>query len=127
VIARGAGAADEGGGTVLLVDDNAAMRALIRSVVAERTATVHECGDADSAVALYRRFRPDWVLMDIGLGGTDGIAATRAIRALDPDARIIIVTQHDDDAHREAAADAGALAYLLKDDLLRLNTLLAGS
>lgn len=112
---------------VLLVEDNTAMRALIRSLVEEITATVHECADGDTALALYERLRPDWVLMDITLAGTDGLAATRAIRRLDPDARVIIVTEHGDTPHRRAAAAAGVRGFLLKERLLELPALLSSA
>lgn len=109
----------------MIVDDNAAMRALIRNLVERDGSVVHECGDAETALALYPRLRPDWVLMDVKMGGMDGIAATRAIRASDPQARIIIVTEHRDEAFRRAAAAAGASAFVPKEDLLGLPGLLA--
>lgn len=110
--------------SVLVVEDNAEMRALIRSLVEEVTARVEECGDGESAVALYPRLRPDFVLMDIRMGGLDGIAATREIRQLDPAARIIVVTESSDDGDRLAALDSGASAFLRKERLLDLPGLL---
>lgn len=111
---------------VLLVEDNAAMRTLIRSLVESVAPTVHECADGETAVDLYARLRPDAVLMDINLGGMDGIAATRAIREADPDARVIIVTEHGDEGYRRAALAAGAEAFVLKENLLDLPAILAG-
>jgi two-component system response regulator DesR len=108
-----------------LVEDNAAMRTLIRSLVESVTPTVHECADGESAVDLYARLRPDAVLMDINLGGMDGIAATRAIREADPDARVIIVTENGDEGYRRAAEVAGASGFVLKQDLRGLPALLA--
>jgi CheY-like chemotaxis protein len=105
---------------VLVVEDNTAMRALIRSLVETVTSTIYECGDGRTATTLYERHRPDWVLMDISIPGIDGIAATRVIRQIDAGARIIVVTEHGDDAHRKAAAAAGASGFLIKDDLLEL-------
>lgn len=110
---------------VLLVEDNAAMRTLIRSLVESVAPTVHECADGETAVDLYARLRPDAVLMDINLGGMDGIAATRAIRDADPDARVIIVTEHGDEEYRRAALAAGASDFVLKQDLRELPALLA--
>ena len=109
---------------LLLVDDNASMRALIRSLVQD-VGAVHECGDGETAVELYARIHPDWVLMDIRLGEMDGIAATRAIRRLDPDARVIIVTEHEEQEYRGAAEAAGACGFVLKGNLLALPGLLA--
>ncbi len=60
----------------------------------------------------------------IRMSGLDGIQATRQIKAADPAAKIVIVTDYDDDALREAALDSGACAYALKDNLLDLLQLL---
>lgn len=108
---------------VMLVDDSPAMRALIRSVLEEITPSIHEFEDARSAVAACVRIRPDWVLMDIEMGGMDGIAATRALRRIDPDIRVVMVTAHGDDAYRRASAAAGATAFVLKENLLDLPSL----
>lgn len=112
---------------VLLIEDNVAMRALIRSMLEEVTTVIHERGDGRSALQAYADIRPDWVLMDIALPGLDGIAATRAICEADPDAHVIMVTAHGDAAYRRAAAHAGAAAFVLKADLLDLPTLLASA
>ena len=122
---RHTGPSGEGNGpVVLVVEDNTAMRTLIRSLVEEVAPVVHECEEGEHAVALYLRVRPDWVLMDITLGETDGLAATRAIRRADPDAHVIIVTEHGDEAYRRAAVQAGACGFVLKESLLELPALL---
>lgn len=110
---------------VLVVEDNASMRALIRSLAEAASLVVEECQDGETALALYARVHPDLVLMDIRLGGMDGITTTRAIRQADPDARVVIVTEMDDAHHRRAAQEAGALAYVLKQNLLDLTSLLS--
>lgn len=110
---------------ILVIDDNPAVRALIRSLVEEVTPLVFECDSGAKALEAYVRTRPDWVLMDIQMGEYDGIAATRAIRQWDPQARVLIITGHGDHRHRSAAADAGASGFMLKDELLELSPLLA--
>jgi DNA-binding NarL/FixJ family response regulator len=56
---------------------------------------------------------------------TDGLTATRRIVKAHPEARILIVTQHDDDGGlRDAAIEAGARGFVLKDDLLALGSFL---
>lgn len=110
---------------VLLVEDNPSMRALIRSLAEAASSVVEECQDGESALEVYAQIQPDCVLMDIKLGGMDGISATRAIRQVDPGARVVIVTEIDDEQHRRAAADAGASGYLLKENLLDLPALLS--
>lgn len=110
---------------VLMVEDNADMRTLIRSILSETTQVIHEFENGPSALEAYARIHPDCVLMDIELAGMDGIAATRALRLIDAEARIIMVTGHGDEPYRRAAADAGAAAFVLKENLLDLPTLLA--
>lgn len=103
------------------------MRALIRGLVGEVASAVHECGDGVTAVAQYQRLKPDWVLMDIRMEGMDGIVATRMIRAADPAARVIMVTEHGSPRLRRAAQAAGAVGFVLKDNLRELPALLTGS
>jgi len=119
--------AGPGGPAVLLVEDNAAMRALIKQLVQDVFPIVHECADGERAVELFTRTRPDCVLMDINLGGVDGLAITRAIRQIDPAARILIVTEHGENWYRHEAAAAGASGFVLKEELLELPQLLAPS
>lgn len=109
---------------VLIVEDNDAMRTLLRNVVEEATPEVQECASAEEAIERYARIAPDWVFMDIRLGGMDGIAATRALRRLDPEARVVIVTEHGDPRYRNAAREAGACGFVLKENLLELTSLL---
>lgn len=112
---------------VLLVEDNPDMRAFIRGLVETVPSFIHECADGEEAVSVYAAVRPDWVLMDVELGGMDGISATRAIRTLDADAHVVIVTAHGEEEYRRAAADAGACAFVLKNDLLDLPVILDGT
>jgi DNA-binding NarL/FixJ family response regulator len=88
--------------------------------------TVHECGDGETAIELYQRLHPDWVLMDVRMGGMDGIAATAAIRKADPAARIIIVTERQESEYAGAARAAGASGFVGKENLLALPALLVG-
>lgn len=109
---------------VLVVEDNPDMRALIRSLVEGTGSAVYECADGETALDLYGRVHPDLVLMDVAMGGMDGIATTRALRRTDPNARVVIVTEHDEEAYHRAAEEAGATAYVRKDRLFDLPRLL---
>lgn len=110
---------------VLVVEDNEAMRSFIRSLVEEVTSMVHECDSGEDALDLYARLRPDCVLMDIRLGGMDGIEATRSLLRLDPGARVIMVTENDGRRERARASAAGARGFVLKENLLELPALIA--
>lgn len=106
--------------TVLIVEDNARMRRMIRSIVEDLAAEVHEREDGVDAAAAYDEYRPGWVLMDIKLKAIDGLTATRQILQKDPRARVIIVTDYDSPGFRDEARDAGACGFVLKNHLLEL-------
>lgn len=110
--------------TLLIVDDNPGFRELLRTVVGTLADRVNECADGDEAMAAYVADRPDWVLMDLQMAGIGGLEATRRILAVDPTARVLIVTQYDDAHWRAAAMTAGACGYVLKDNLLDVRRLL---
>jgi DNA-binding NarL/FixJ family response regulator len=105
---------------VLAVDDHPVVRAGIAALLALEPdlAVVAEARDGAEAVAQYEARRPDVVLMDLQMPTLGGVAATRAIRARDPAARIVALTTYEGDADIQAALGAGACAYLLKDALV---------
>ena len=109
---------------VLIVDDNAGMRRTIRDVLEDLGPEVDECGDGDEVLARFEAFAPDWVLMDVRMARVDGIAATAALRKAHPEARVIMVSDHDQEDVRRAADRAGAVGYVAKRDLLELPRLL---
>jgi DNA-binding NarL/FixJ family response regulator len=108
---------------VLIIDDSRQMRELIKMTLNGVAEVVGECADGADALGCYEANRPDWVLMDWEMR-TDGLTATRRIIKAHPEARILIVTQHDDDELRDAAIAAGARGFVLKDDLLALGSFL---
>ena len=109
---------------LLIVEDNPGVRKVIRNLVASVASEICECSDGAEVLALFRREQPDFVLMDIQMEGVDGITATRQLKAVDPTARVIIVTDYDQPDLREAAYQAGACGYVSKENLLELVRLL---
>ena len=112
---------------LLIVDDNTAMRQLIRRVTGDLAECVVECADGAEVLAAYEQHHfsgADWVLMDVEMALMDGLTATRQIRAAHPEARIIIVTRHDDDDVRNAAFNNGACGFISKENLLALRALI---
>lgn len=94
------------------------MRRMIRQIVGEFAEQIFECADGADAPATYAAHQPDWVLMDIEMEQTDGLTAARQIKTEFADAKIIIVTNYDDAAFRKSAREAGAVDYILKENLL---------
>jgi len=110
---------------VLCVDDHPLVRKGIASILLTEPGMelVGEATDGREALRLFRALTPDVTLMDLRMPGLDGIAATRAITAEFPDARIIALTSYDGDQEIYRALQAGVRGYLLKEtvhtDVLR--------
>ena len=106
---------------VVLADDQALVRTGFRMILAETDdiEVVGEAGDGDEAVRVVAAAGPDVVLMDVRMPGTDGIAATRRIRAAEPAPRVLILTTFDLDEYVYAGLRAGASGFVLKDALAR--------
>jgi DNA-binding NarL/FixJ family response regulator len=102
---------------VLTADDDAELRAAYRLLLGSDPGieVVGEAADGAQAVTLARELSPDVILMDVRMPGVDGIAATRAVVAADPRARVLVLTMFDLDEYVWAALRAGASGFLLKN------------
>jgi len=102
---------------IVVADDHPVVRgglvAMLRTIPG--LDVVGEAADGHAAVVSVIEYRPDVILMDVRMPGEDGIEATRKIRALAPDCRVLMLTMFDDDATVFTAMQAGAQGYLLKD------------
>ena len=90
----------------MVVDDNPRWRRLMKSLF-EPAGTVTECSSGEQAVSCFTEEQPDWVLMDISMGGLDGIEAASLIKGRDSSARILFVTQHEDPVTQDKAGQIG--------------------
>jgi DNA-binding NarL/FixJ family response regulator len=104
---------------ILLVDDHDSVRRSLSRWLEKMfpsclflTAT-----SGEQAVSVVRDTLPRVVIMDFGLPGMNGVEATRRIKAIVPATQVIILTIHNSVAYRVDAADAGASAYILKDEM----------
>ena len=109
---------------VLIVDDHAPFRCLVRSLFPVETTQFIECNEGEAAVSAYSEKRPNWVLMDIEMKGMSGLKAARLIKDRHPEARVIIVTQYDDHDLRAKALKAGACGFILKENIADLRRLI---
>jgi DNA-binding NarL/FixJ family response regulator len=102
---------------VLLADDQPLIRAGFRMLLEEQPdiSVVGEAADGAEAVRLTRQLRPDVVLMDVRMPGTDGIEATQRIVAETPESRVLVLTTYDLDEYAFTALRYGASGFLLKD------------
>jgi DNA-binding NarL/FixJ family response regulator len=109
---------------LMIVDDHAAVRRMIRQMVATSGDSVRECSSGDEAVRMAAGFCPDFVTMDVRMPGLSGLDATRAIVAARSDVRIVIVTNYDQPDLRDAATASGAIGLVLKENLDQVRPLL---
>ena len=102
---------------VLIVDDHAVVRSGLRTILETEPdiEIVGEAGDGHAALELAQELLPDVVLMDINMGDWDGVTATRRVRNYVPSARVIVLTNYDDDDLVFSSIRAGASGYLLKE------------
>jgi len=105
--------------TILIVDDHSVVRAGIRALLNTEPGfkVIGEAENGAKAVEIYGKLQPQLVLMDLRMPILDGVKATRSIRQLDPQALVVILTTHQGDDEVRAAFDAGAMGYLLKNNL----------
>ena len=110
--------------TLQIVEDNQGMRNLIKNLYSAYFDKVLECEDGFEAYEVYEHNKSNWVLMDIVMKEMDGITATKQITDSFPDAKIVIVTDYDDNELRKKAKSAGACNYVLKEDLSVLENII---
>ncbi len=103
--------------SVMLADDHVLFRQALRHLLESEPdiQIVGEVGDGDSVLNVAEKHHPDVILMDISMPGTDGVSATRDVKAEIPGIKVIILTMFSEDGHVIRAVRAGADAYLLKN------------
>jgi two-component system response regulator DesR len=102
---------------VLLADDQQLVRGALAALLdlENDIEVVAEVGRGDEVVAAARRARPDVALLDVEMPGTDGLAATAALRAALPGCRVLVVTTFGRPGYLRRAMEAGASGFVVKD------------
>jgi DNA-binding NarL/FixJ family response regulator len=106
---------------VLLADDHTIVREGIRSLIDNEKdmIVVGEADDGHGAVKMALELRPDVVVMDIAMPLLNGLEATRQIRHKLPEARVLVLTMHDNEEYVRQILSIGAMGYILKDSAAR--------
>jgi len=101
--------------TVLLVDDHALVRMGFRMLLGDAQIQVlAELDSGETIVASWQKHRPDVVVLDLSMPGIGGLEALRRLIAAEPQARVLVLSAHEDTAHPQRSLRAGALGYLSK-------------
>ena len=102
---------------LVIADEQQIVREALRALVgsARDLDVVGEAQNGDDAVRLAARLLPDVVLIDVEMPGTDGVEATRRIRAAGTATAVVVLAANGDDVRIQDALHAGAIGFLLKD------------
>jgi two-component system chemotaxis response regulator CheY len=99
---------------ILIVDDAAFMRMMIRDILSKDGYVIHEATNGAEAIEKYEEFRPDLVTMDITMPDVDGIEALRKIRDMDSEAIVLMVSAMGQQKLILEALEAGAADFIVK-------------
>lgn len=100
---------------ILLVDDAAFMRMTIKNCLSKAGYTnLMEASDGEIAVETYKNEKPDLVIMDITMPNKDGIQALQAIKAMDPNAKVVMCSAMGQETMVVEAIQLGALDFIVK-------------
>jgi DNA-binding NarL/FixJ family response regulator len=103
---------------ILLADDHDIVRSGLRALIEPRSdwKIVAEAKNGRDAVLQAKRTKPDVIILDLTMPLLDGLAATRQIVKIMPQAKVLILTMHDTESSTQAILEAGARGYVLKSD-----------
>lgn len=103
---------------VIIIDDDYLVVNSLKTIVSSNGMEVLAEGyDGEEAIRLYKKHRPDLILMDIRMDKKNGIEATKEILKIDPDAKILLITTFQDDEYISAALSVGCKGYILKQNI----------
>ncbi|MBR9675599.1 response regulator [Candidatus Woesearchaeota archaeon] len=102
-------------GKILIVDDSALMRAVLRNIVKKEGHTTIEAANGEESVKQFSAENPDLIFMDILMpGGMDGLTASKKIKEIDTNANIVMVTSVKEQKEQREASELNIKIYITK-------------
>jgi len=101
---------------VLLVDDHSVVRMGFKMLIEAESdmEVISEAESGEDGIKVFKELKPDLVVMDITMPGIGGLESIERILAFDKNARILVLSAHEDSVHPKRVLNAGALGYLTK-------------
>ena len=109
---------------LLIVEDSLQFRHLLIDLLHGYYDKIYECSGSGNAVKAYKKFKPDYVLMDAEMKEHNGFAATRQIKATYPDARVVLLSSYNDPEMYREAKTSDAEQTVHKENLLDLKKII---
>ncbi|CEM62295.1 DNA-binding response regulator [Treponema phagedenis] len=117
---------------IIIIDDDPLVISSLTTILTANKFTISACGsDGEEAIQLFKKFKPDILLMDIRMEGVNGITASEKILKEYKDAKILLLTTFQDEEYITKALNFGCRGYILKQNIESLvpalNAIAAGS
>jgi two-component system, NarL family, invasion response regulator UvrY len=100
---------------ILIVDDHPIVRSGLRRLLAAEVEEIEEAATGQVALSMFRASRPTLIIVDLNLPGISGLEVIERLKVIDPKARILVLSMHDDPMHVRRALQAGAAGYVTKN------------
>jgi two-component system, NarL family, invasion response regulator UvrY len=100
---------------ILIVEDHPIVRSGLRRLLAAEAAEIREAATGEEALGIFRAWQPSLVILDLNLPRIGGLEVLDRLRIAEPEARILILSMHDDPMHVTRALRAGAAGYVTKN------------
>lgn len=110
----------------LIVDDNTEMREYLRDLIVRDGDVCIELDDGKDVNMVYKNTFPDWVILDLQMKQVNGFRAAEKLKKNFPHSRFVIVSNYTDIPYRQKALQLGAVAFISKENLFDLYTLIYG-
>lgn len=99
---------------VLIVDDEVEITEFLSNFLKRFKITTEMANDGLKAIEVFKKFKPDWVFLDIRMPAMDGFEFLAKIKVIDPKVKVIMITGREDKQSQEKAKQLGALDYIVK-------------